>query len=174
MSTGTSVRRLRDHAARWRGGWQPHAKACAAAAEEAGTPRRRAQFVRFGLHYVEMCVAMCVGFAIGDTIFFALAGLAGHSKPFSELPVVSVLVVTVSMTAPMTAWMLYRGMPRRIVAEMSAAMPVLAIALLCPGWIGAIPMSAMAPAEHGLMMPAMLVPMLLRLDFYTGRAHHMT
>ena len=117
---------------------------------------------------------MCVGFAIGDTIFFALAGLAGHSKPFSELPVVSVLVVTVSMTAPMTAWMLYRGMPQRIVAEMSAAMPVLAIALLCLGWIGAIPMSAMAPAEHGLMMPAMLVPMLLRLDFYTGRAHHMT
>src|SRR2546430_437287 len=70
--------------------------------------------------------AMCVGFSIGDAIFFALAGLASYSKPFTELPVLSVLVVTVSMTAPMTAWMFYRGMPRRIVTEMSAAMPILA------------------------------------------------
>jgi hypothetical protein len=170
MSPGTSVRRLRDHAARWRGGWQPHATRAARFLEEPRGPGRRAQFVRFGLHYVEMCVAMCVGFAIGDAIFFALAGLAGYSKPFTELPVLSVLVVTVSMTAPMTAWMFYRGMPLRIVTEMSMSMPVLAIALLCLGWIGAIPMSALAPAEHGLMMPAMLVPMLLRLDFYTGRA----
>jgi hypothetical protein len=173
MSTGTSVRRLRDHAARWRGGLQPHATESAPLEEPRG-PGKRAQFLRFGLHYVEMCVAMCVGFAIGDAIFFALAGLTGHSKPFTELPVLSVLVVTVSMTAPMTAWMLYRGMPRRIVAEMSAAMPVLAIALLCLAWIGAIPTSAMAPAEHGLMMPAMLMPMLLRLDFYTGRTSDVT
>jgi hypothetical protein len=126
------------------------------------------------VHYVEMCAAMCVGFVIGDAIFFAPVGLAGYSKPFTELPVLSVLVVTMSMTVPMTASMLYRGMPRRIVAEMSASMPVLAIALLCLGWSGAIPMSAMAPAEHALMMPAMLVPMLVRLDFYTGRAHHTT
>lgn len=169
MSTGTSVRRLRDHAASWRGGWEPRVKEPARAPDEAHAPGRRAQFVRFGLHYVEMCVAMCIGFVIGDAIFFGLAGLAGYSKPFSELPVLSVLVVTVSMTAPMSAWMLHRGMPRRIIAEMSASMPVLALGLLCLGWVGAIPMSAMAPAEHGLMMPAMLVPMLLRLDFYTGR-----
>jgi hypothetical protein len=26
--------------------------------------------------------------------------------------------------------------------------------------------------EHGLMMPAMLVPMFFRLDLYTGRAGH--
>jgi hypothetical protein len=91
---------------------------------------------------------MCVGFAIGDAVCFGLAGLAGYSKPFSELPMLSVVVVTVSMTAPMTAWMLYRGMPRRIVVEMSASMTALAVVLLCLGWAGAIPMSAMAPAEH--------------------------
>lgn len=173
MRSGTPARRLRDHATRWRGDWQPHPKV-AAAVSEARSPGRRAQFVRFALHYVEMCVAMCVGFAIGDAIFFGLAGLVGYSRPFSELPVLSVLVVTVSMTVPMTGWMLYRGMAWRVVAEMSAAMPVLAAALLCLSWIGAIPMSAMAPAEHGLMMLAMLVPMLLRLDFYTGCANHLT
>ncbi|HEX6662075.1 MAG TPA: hypothetical protein VF025_00235 [Gaiellaceae bacterium] len=29
-----------------------------------------------------------------------------------------------------------------------------------------------ALSEHGLMMPAMLIPMFLRLDLYTGRARH--
>jgi hypothetical protein len=72
----------------------------------------------------------------------------------------------------MTAWMLSRGMPRRPVIEMSAVMPVLAVALLVSAWLGIIPRAALALSEHGLMMPAMLVPMLLRLDFYTGRGPH--
>jgi hypothetical protein len=76
------------------------------------------------------------------------------------------------MTAPMTAWMLFRGMPRRATAEMSAVMPVLAIVLLALGWLAIVPKGDLALLEHGLMMPAMLVPMLLRLDFYTGRAGH--
>jgi hypothetical protein len=127
------------------------------------------QVGRFALHYVEMCAAMCIGFAVGDALYFGLASLAGYSEPFSQLPVLSVVLVTVFMTAPMTAWMLYRGMCRRAIVEMSAAMPVLALALLALGWIGAMPMSTLALAEHALMMPAMLIPMLLDLDVYTGR-----
>jgi hypothetical protein len=118
-----------------------------------------------------MCAAMCIGFAAGDALYFWLGSLAGYSKPFSELPVLSVLLVTVFMTAPMAAWMLYRDMPRRAIIEMSAAMPLLAIALLALGWIGALPMSSLALAEHALMMPAMLLPMLLDLDLYTGSGH---
>jgi hypothetical protein len=124
---------------------------------------------QFALHYVEMCAAMCIGFAVGDALYFWLASLAGYSKPFSQLPVLSVVLVAVFMTAPMTAWMLYRGMPRRAIVEMSAAMPILAVALLPLGWIGALPMSTLALAEHALMMPVMLIPMLLDLDLYTGR-----
>ena len=60
---------------------------------------------RFGLHYFEMCIPMCIGFAAGDAIYFAIASTLGYSEPFSELPVLSVFVVTFSMTAPMTAWM---------------------------------------------------------------------
>jgi hypothetical protein len=33
-------------------------------------------------------------------------------------------------------------------------------------------MGNLALLEHGLMMPVMLIPMLLRLDLYTGRAAH--
>ena len=46
-----------------------------------------------------------------------------------------------TMTAPMAAWMLFRGMPRRETVEMVAVMPVLAIALLALGWLALVPMS---------------------------------
>jgi hypothetical protein len=130
------------------------------------------QIGHFALHFAEMCAPMCIGFAVGDLLYFWLAGLAGYSEPFSELPYLSVVVVTVSMTAPMTAWMLYRGMPHRAISEMSAAMPVVAIVLLGLGWLGALAKEDLALLEHGLMMPAMLIPMFLRLDLYTGRAGH--
>ena len=139
-------------------------------------PRARApavgslkQIGNFALHFVEMCVPMCIGFAVGDVLYFWLAGLAGYSEPFSELPYVSVLIVTVSMTAPMTVWMLYRGMPRRAIVEMSAVMPIVAVVLVGLSWLGVLPKDELALLEHGLMMPAMLIPMLLRLDLYTGR-----
>ncbi|MGH3077221.1 MAG: hypothetical protein ACRDPZ_03465 [Gaiellaceae bacterium] len=134
--------------------------------------RWRGRVGRFLLHYFEMCIPMCIGFAIGDLVYFWVAGLFGYSEPFTDLPTLSVLVVTFSMTAPMTAWMLYRGMPRQAVREMSAAMPVLAIVLLTLGWLGVVPRADLALLMHGLMMPVMLVPMALRPGLYAGRIHH--
>jgi hypothetical protein len=73
----------------------------------------------------------------------------------------------------MVAWMLFRGMPRRETAEMAAVMPVLAVGLLAFGWLAVVPKSELALLEHGLMMPAMLIPMFFRLDLYTvGRPPH--
>jgi hypothetical protein len=132
----------------------------------------RGQVGHFVLHYFEMCIPMCIGFAVGDLVYFWAAGLFGYSEPFAELPELSVLVVTFTMTAPMTAWMLYRGMPRRAIWEMSATMPILAFILLTLGWIGIVPMGDLALLEHGLMMPVMLVPMLLRPGLYAGHMHH--
>jgi hypothetical protein len=131
--------------------------------------RRTAHFLR---HYFEMCAPMCIGFAIGDLVYFWAAEQQGYSEPFRQLPELSVLVVTFTMTAPMAALMLVRGMPRRATAEMSAVMPALAVLLLALGWIAIVPRGDLALLEHGLMMPAMLVPMLLRLDLYSGRAGH--
>jgi hypothetical protein len=140
------------------------------------TPRvsLRGQIGHFVRHYFEMCVPMCIGFAVGDLVYFWAAGLSGYSEPFRQLPELSVLVVTFTMTAPMAAWMLFRGMPRRPTAEMSAAMPILAIVLLAFGWLAIVPKGDLALLEHGLMMPIMLIPMLFRLDLYTGRAGHIT
>ena len=127
---------------------------------------------RFVLHFFEMCVPMCLGFVVGDAAYFAVAGALGYSDPFSELPVLSLALVTVFMTAPMVAWMRFRGMPPRTVAEMSASMIALALALLVSGWLGLVPMGDLALLEHGAMMPAMLIPMLLRPRVYAGGMHH--
>jgi hypothetical protein len=132
-------------------------------------PTRRGRFGRFALHFFEMCAPMCVGFAIGDLIYFWAASRFGYSKPFRELPELSVVIVTCTMTAPMVAWMAYRGMTRRPIAEMASVMPVLGAVLLVLGWLSLLPMGDLALLEHGLMMPAMLVPMLFRLDLYTTK-----
>jgi hypothetical protein len=128
------------------------------------------RFGRFGLHFAEMCIPMCVGFMVGDAIYFLAADLAGYSQPFSDLPVLSVLVVTFNMTAPMVAWMRYRHHDRRMIVEMAGSMVGLAAIVLAAGLVGAIPPGDMALAVHGLMMPAMLVPMLAHLDLYTGKS----
>ena len=148
------------------------ARADGVAHEGAPTISRRKQTGHFLLHFLEMCAPMCMGFALGDLVYFWAAEQQGYSEPFRQLPELSVLVVTFNMTAPMAAWMLSRGMPRRPTAEMSAAMPILAIVLLAFGWLAIVPMGDLALLEHGLMMPAMLVPMFFRLDLYTGRAGH--
>ena len=124
-------------------------------------PTRRSQAGHFALHYVGMCIPMCVGFTVLDAAYLWLAGLAGHDDPFRELPVLSVVVVGFNMTAPMVWFMLWRGMPSRAVAEMAAAMGLWAVILLLLGEAGVLPEQNLALLEHGLMMPVMLVPMLL-------------
>jgi hypothetical protein len=134
----------------------------------------RGRIGHFVLHYLEMCAPMCVGFALLDLVYYWAAGLAGYTNPFQQLPELSVLVVGFNMTAPMAVYMLYRGMPRRATAEMSAAMAIWAFTLLLLGWLAILPKENLALMEHGLMMPIVLIPMLLRLDLYTGRAGPMT
>jgi hypothetical protein len=44
-----------------------------------GQPTLRGRFGRVTLHFFEMCAPMCVGFAIGDLIYFWTAGKFGYS-----------------------------------------------------------------------------------------------
>lgn len=45
-------------------------------------------------HYGEMCAPMCIGFAVGDLIYFWAAGQFGYSEPFNELAELSVAIVS--------------------------------------------------------------------------------
>ena len=138
-------------------------------------PAKVWQFVR---HFLEMCAAMCIGAAVLGVVYTWAAGLFGITNPYLRFPELSALVLAFNMTTPMVAWMRFRGMAWVPIAEMSAAMVVEAVAILGVHWAGVLANVAVGSVstlwlwQHGLMMPAMLVPMLVRLDFYSGGMHH--
>ena len=103
-------------------------------------------------------------------IYFAIAEQLGSSDPFADWPQLSLAIVTFNMTAPMAAWMRFRGMAWRPIAEMAAAMVALALLILAAGWPdrrGHADAPVARPAT--LMMPAM--PSRCRCGrAYTGHA----
>jgi hypothetical protein len=124
----------------------------------------------FTRHLLEMCMAMCLRWAVLGVMFSWSVGLIGISNPNIQIPELSTLVATFSMTLPMAAWMRFHKMEWRPIGEMSAAMFVEAILLIGVVQFGILQRSSLVAWEHNLMMPAMLVPMFLRFDLYTG--HH--
>jgi hypothetical protein len=135
-------------------------------------PSGRTQVGHFLRHYLEMCAAMCLGEAVLDVLFFGGAWLIWHANLISQFPELSTLVIAFNMSVPMIAWMRFRGMEWRPTLEMSGAMFVEAIVLIGVSWLGIITKSSLVFWQEALMMPIMLIPMLFRLDLYTGRVGH--
>jgi hypothetical protein len=135
----------------------------------------------FARHYIEMCMAMCIGGAILTAlVFVAGPALLGYPDLRAESPDLALLVIAVTLTLPMTAWMRVRGMAWRPTLEMSGATIALAPALLGLAGLGMIPRSrihewvtgAPVPGFCGPACAVMLLAMLVRLNLYSGRAGH--
>jgi hypothetical protein len=78
-----------------------------------------------------------------------------------------------TMSAPMAAWMRYRGHGWAPVWEMTGSMFVPSFAAIGLLWAGSVDETdALLLIQHAGMFPSMLVVMLLRLDEYTGHGHH--
>ena len=75
--------------------------------------------------------------------YFALADQFGSSDPCTDWPELSRTVVTFNMTAPMVAWMRFRGMAWRPTAEMAAVMLILALLILVAGRTGIVAMNTL-------------------------------
>jgi len=122
---------------------------------------------RFVVHYLEMVVAMVVGMvALGPVEPFVL-GVLGWSGALDRTDVAAMVMAT-NMTVAMAAWMRWRGHTRGPIAEMAAAMYLPFVLLLVPLEMGAISESTLMVAGHVLMLVAMALAMLLRLDEYTA------
>lgn len=124
----------------------------------------------FTRHFLEMCAAMCIGWGVLGLVFVWVVGLRGISNPNIQIPELATIAAAINMTLPMAAWMRYREMEWRPIGEMSAAMFIEAILLIGIAQFGILQRSSLVPWLHYLMMPAMLVPMFLRFDLYSG--HH--
>src|SRR5215213_7290345 len=95
-----------------------------------GPASRAARVGHFVRHYFEMCLAMCLGFAILNVPFYWAARAIGSADPLSQFPELSALVIAFNMSAPMAAWMRHRGMDWGSIVEMSGVMVIEALVLI--------------------------------------------
>jgi hypothetical protein len=123
----------------------------------------------FGRHYLEMCIAMCIGVAVTSFLLRSVADASGVDLR-QEWPGLSLLAISVGITLPMAAWMRFRGMEWRPILEMSVAGIV---AVMVVAWFGLISASGVKVGTVcGVACVAMFGAMLFRLDMYTGRSGH--
>jgi hypothetical protein len=132
------------------------------------TPRRLLTFVG---HFVEMCIAMC---AAGVPLTLVLLAVLGGDAFRTTYPEVSLVLIAATLSGPMTAWMLFRGMPPRPTVEMAAASFVVVFALIVAAAAGVISSAATVTVGDvcGFSCAAMLVVMAARFDLYSGGHHH--
>ena len=133
--------------------------------------KRPAGAVRFGLHFLEMILAMVVGMAVLGAAFRGVVAALGldYADERARFPELFALVMAFNMTAGMAAWMRHRGHRWGSVAEMGGAMVVPVLALCPLLWLGAIGTGSLFALMHALMLPAMLAVMLYRRDDYLHR-----
>jgi hypothetical protein len=132
------------------------------------------QVWNFVRHFLEMCIAMCLGgAALAVLVFAAIPALFGSPNLRELFPELSLVLIAVILTLPMAGWMRFRGMPWRPIVEMSVVPSALAILIIAAVWAGIAPASALQTefgAFCGISCVGMFVAMLFRLDLYTGRS----
>lgn len=128
----------------------------------------------FARHYAEMIVAMFAGMLILGLPAEAALRVAGTSvdELHTSAPALVLLGMAVTMTVPMVAWMRFRGHTWRPSLEMAASMFLPTFGAIAAMAAGVTDFGGAMVAEHVAMFPAMLAAMLLRIDEYTGHAHH--
>jgi hypothetical protein len=105
-------------------------------------------------------------------VTLGILAVVGGDRLRGSYPEPSLILIALTVTAPMTAWMLVRGMPRRPVMEMSATSFVVVAALIVAGAAGIGPGTAATVGDVcGFSCGAMLVVMAARFDLYAG-GHH--
>ena len=129
---------------------------------------------RFLLHLLEMLIAMQVGMGIFH-LMLGLLRLYSRSGPLESGTPLHAIVMTIFMTVPMVAWMIFRGHGWRHGMEMVIAMiaPVALIGLLCQLGIDSY-VPWLAGLSTPLMLLSMILAMLYRRDHYTRAESHVT
>jgi hypothetical protein len=130
---------------------------------------------RFAIHFLEMCVAMCVGGAALSFAVFGLATLVGYPNLVAQAPELSIVIIAGDFSLAMAIYMALRGHAVRHNVEMSGSAVAGAIALIGALWLGMIPRTtfetwlSLAVFVCGPLCLLMLVVMLVRFDHYGGQ-----
>ena len=92
--------------------------------------RHRRRLSPFWRHFLEMLGAMGIGMFASAAIFLSIVQVT-WDEALIQYPVQSLLVMAVSMTVPMLAWMRHRRHDWKRSGEMGAAMVVPVIPFIC-------------------------------------------
>jgi uncharacterized membrane protein YfcA len=133
---------------------------------QATGPRHGGSRRLFLRHVVEMVVAMMIGMFLGVGIFIAIIGV-DFPQSRHQYPTAALLVMAVSMTIPMVAWMRYRRHSWRDSMEMGAAMLVPVVPFLVLLW-SQVTREALTGPYMMLSTVAMLALMFYRWDVYSA------
>jgi hypothetical protein len=137
------------------------------------TPSTARQVWNFTRHFLEMCVAMCLGGGSLNVLVFVVGpAQLGYPDLRTAAPELALLLIACLYTLPMAAWMRFRGMTWRPILEMSGATVGLAAVLIVLAALGVLSSEDLHQWALAFCGPAcllMLPVMLLRLDMYTGR-----
>lgn len=129
---------------------------------------------RFVLHFLQMCMVMCLGAIALSLLFFGAAALLGYSKLDQTAPELTVLVIAINLSLPMLFWMRRMGMAWRPTLEMSGSTMVAGLLLIVAYWLDLVARSDLIPLQTGLLAcPLMLGVMLFRFPLYaSAHTHH--
>ena len=122
----------------------------------------------FTRHLLEMVAAMIAGMAALGVAILGLGEPPGYSNPLVEYGLMGA-----SMSAPMVAWMRYRGHSWLDGLEMTAAMLVPMFALVLPVELSMVRLTghALMMLSHVAMIGGMVALMIYRRDRYAYGAH---
>lgn len=125
------------------------------------------------MHFLEMCIVMCMGGGLLIGLFFAGASVLGFSDFRLDHPEWSALIVSVILAVAMVAWMRFRRMDWRPTLEMAGSSVAAGGALIVGYWVGIVSEEALVPSVCLLACVAMIAVMLFRIPLYTAsHAHH--
>jgi hypothetical protein len=128
-------------------------------------PTSRTSKLAFGRHFAEMVAIMFLGMgALGGLAELALS--ATGSGLAEQSAALRVVVMGLSMTVPMVAWMAYRGHSKARNAEMAGSMILPTLLAAGMASAGVIDAGTALLIQHVVMIPAMLAVMLWRYDEY--------
>ena len=122
----------------------------------------------FTRHLLEMVVAMMAGMVVLGVALWVLGEPPGFGNALVEYALMGAF-----MSAPMVAWMRYRGHRWPDGLEMTAAMLAPMFALVLPVELGVVGLTghALMMLSHVAMIGGMVLLMLYRLDRYAHWPH---
>jgi hypothetical protein len=127
---------------------------------------------RFGLHFLEMCVVMCMGGNLSVILFFAGASALGYPLD-RDHPEWSALIAATILAAVMVAWMRFRRMDWAPTLEMAGSSFLAAGILIVAYRAGLVSAAALVPSVCVLACVLMFFVMLFRIPLYSSsHAHH--